>query len=108
MTSSPVRPENWGGNAEQPAGAHAPGGIGSAWGCQVTPPSWLTSSAPARSLQSVVSQPWRGFANTMPVLSHAVLIPLGPVAGGSGACWFAGGGGLAAASVHRAPPSVVR
>src|SRR5215470_6089719 len=76
MTSSPVRPANSGGNAEQPAGAHAPGGIGSAWGCQVTPPSWLTSSAPARSLQSVVSQPWRGFANTMPVLSRVADLPL--------------------------------
>src|SRR5260370_33876463 len=105
MTSSPVRPENWGGNADQPAGLHAPAGTGSAWGCHIAPPSWLTSSAPARSLQSVVSQPSRGFANTMPVLSHAVLIPLGPLAGGPGACWVAGGGGLAPARVQRAPPS---
>src|SRR5258708_30019078 len=108
MTSSPVRPENWGGNAEQPAGLHAPAGTGSAWGCHIAPPSWLTSSAPARSLQSVVSQPSRGFANTMPVLSHAVLIPLGPLAGGPGACWVAGGGGLPPPRVPRAPPSVGR
>src|SRR5258708_35923072 len=105
MTRSPVRPENWGGNAEQPAGLDAPAGTGSAWGCHIAPPSWLTSSAPARSLQSVVSQPSRGFANTMPVLSHAVLIPLGPLAGGPGACWVAGGGGLAAARGPRGPPA---
>src|SRR5258708_37489138 len=85
---------------------HAPAGTGSASGCHVTPPSWLTSSASARSLQSVVSQPSRGFAKTMPVLSHAVLIPLGPAAGGPGACWVAGGGGLAAPCVPRAPPAV--
>src|SRR5579863_5785234 len=108
MTSSPVRPENWGGDTEQPSGLHAPEGIGSTWGLHTAPPSWLTSRASARLLQPVVSQPSRELANAMPVLSHAMLIPLGLVAGGPGACWFAGGGGLAAASVQWAPPSVVR
>src|SRR5262249_1618392 len=108
MTSSPVRPENWGGNAEQPAGLHAPEGIGSAWGCQVAPPSWLTSSASARSLQSVVSQPSRRGGDAGAGLVAAVGGPPGAGGGGRGGRRCARGGAVAGANVQRAPPSVVR
>src|SRR6266498_2538030 len=72
MLRKPVPPKNCGGEGTQKSGLQAPAGSGSAWGAQVTPPSWLASTAPARDKQALVSQPSAGVANAIPVLSQAL------------------------------------
>src|SRR6266536_1628039 len=101
MLRKPVPPKNCGGEGTQKSGLQAPAGSGSAWGAQVTPPSWLASTAPARDKQALVSQPSAGVANAIPVLSQALGSVPRPVP-----AWFSRG--LAAASSQCRPPSLVR